>query len=367
MPALATIVEYLDRFAPRELAAEWDNTGLLLGERDVSVDRVMTCLTVTPESAAEAILEKAELIVSHHPILFRGVKRLTDANPEGRMLLALARAGVSVYSPHTSFDNTVGGINDHLAALLGLQAVEPLRRASKGRSYKIVVFVPDKDLQKVSDALFAAGAGHIGQYGECSYRLEGTGTFFGSEASNPTVGQKGRREEVKEWRLEVVCPERSLPGALAAMRRAHSYEEPAYDVYPLHPGMTGSGEGRVGVLARPTTLGQLAQSLKSALKAGMVQLVGDSSRPVQRVAVVCGAGGEFLNDALHARAEVFLTGEMRFHDYLVAQAQGLGVILPGHHATERCGVEMLADRLQKQWPELTVWASRKDRDPVTWV
>lgn len=151
------------------------------------------------------------------------------------------------------------------------------------------------------------------------------------------------------------------------MRRAHSYEEPAYDVYPLHPGMTGSGEGRVGVLARPTTLGQLAQSLKSALKAGMVQLVGDSSRPVQRVAVVCGAGGEFLNDALHARAEVFLTGEMRFHDYLVAQAQGLGVILPGHHATERCGVEMLADRLQKQWPELTVWASRKDRDPVTWV
>ncbi len=380
MLTVAAIVESLDRFAPRELAAEWDNTGLLLGERGAVVERLMTCLTVTPESAAEAILEKAELIVSHHPILFRGVKRLTDANPEGRMLLALARAGVAVYSPHTSFDNTAGGINDHLAGLLGLKEVQPLRQrmkcsgsspasADKSRQFKVVVFVPDKDLQKVADALFAAGAGQIGQYRECSFRLAGTGTFFGTEAANPTVGQKGRREDVSEWRLEVVCPEANLAGVLTAMRKAHSYEEPAYDVYPLHPvsGSAAAGEGRVGQLPRPVTLGQLAQTIKTALSAGMVQLVGDSAHSVQRVALACGGGGELFQDAIRARAEVFLTGEMRFHDYLSAQAHGIGLVLPGHHATERCGVEALAERLRKEWPNLSVWASRKEKDPVSWV
>src|SRR5262249_8987582 len=154
-------------------------------------------------------------------ILFRPVQRLTTATAEGRMLLALARAGVAVYSPHTAFDNTRGGINDILARRLGLTEVAPLRAGDRPRQCKVVVFVPDADLGRVSDALFAAGAGHIGQYSQCSFRLEGTGTFFGSDASNPTVGQKGRREEVREWRLEVLCPEAVVGGVVAAMRRAH--------------------------------------------------------------------------------------------------------------------------------------------------
>src|SRR5205085_5168266 len=148
-----------------------------------------------------------QLIVTHHPILFRGAKRLTTATPEGRTVLALARAGVTVFSPHTAFDNTHDGINDRLAAKLGLTDLQPLRPREGRRQCKVVVFVPDADLGRVSDALFAAGAGVIGEYRECSFRLAGTGTFFGGAASNPTVGQKGRREEVSEWRLEAVCPE----------------------------------------------------------------------------------------------------------------------------------------------------------------
>src|SRR5262249_28129527 len=153
----------------------------------------------------------------------------TSDTPEGRTLLALARAGAAVYSPHTAFDNTAGGINDALAGRLGLRDVAPLRRGEGPRACKVVVFVPDQDLARVSDALFAAGAGQIGQYRECSFRLPGTGTFFGSEETNPAVGRKGRREEVAEWRLEVVCPERAVDAVVAALRRAHSYEEPAYD------------------------------------------------------------------------------------------------------------------------------------------
>lgn len=367
MPSLSAVVDYLEQIAPPELAAEWDNVGLLLGDRNASVERVMTCLTVTPASAAEAVEERAGLIVTHHPILFRPVQRLTSATPEGRMLLDLIRAGVAVYSPHTAFDNTRGGINDALARRLGLAEVGPLRRREGARQCKLVVFVPDADLGRVSEALFAAGAGHIGQYRECSFRLAGTGTFFGSESTNPTVGRKGRREEVGEWRLEAVCPEALVEQVVAAVRRAHSYEEPAYDVYPLKPAPTGLGEGRVGRLTPPLALDELAGRVKEQLHAGPVQVVGDRARRVERLALACGAGGEFLTDAVNARADALLTGEARFHDYLAAQAEGLALVLPGHYATERFGVEELADRLQQQWPAVTVWASRRERDPVEWM
>jgi dinuclear metal center YbgI/SA1388 family protein len=367
MLTVAAVVDHLERFAPPALAAEWDNVGLLLGERGGPADRVMTCLTVTPESAAEAVADGAQLIVTHHPILFRSVKRLTDATAEGRTLLALARAGVAVYSPHTAFDNAKGGINDALTARLGLTDVGPLRRRDGPRQCKVVVFTPDKDLARVSDALFAAGAGRIGAYSECSFRLAGTGTFFGSDETNPTVGQKGRREEVAEWRLEVVCPERDVDAVVAAMRRAHSYEEPAYDVYPLKTPPSPLGDGRIGALTAARPLREFALAVKAALGAGPVQVVGDGERPVRRVAVVCGAGGELLADAARAAADVLVTGELRFHDFLTARARGLALVLPGHYATERFGVEELARRLQREWPDAQIWASRREGDPSAWV
>jgi dinuclear metal center YbgI/SA1388 family protein len=367
MPTVAAVIAFLEELAPPDLAAGWDNVGLLLGDRDARVRRIMTCLTVTPESAAEAVEAKAQLIVTHHPVLFRPVKRLTAADPEGRTLLSLARAGVAVYSPHTAYDNARGGINDAIAGALGLTDVAPLRRGEGPRSCKVVVFVPDQDLARVSDAMFAAGAGHIGEYSQCSFRLAGTGTFFGSDATNPAVGRKGRREDVSEWRLEVVCPERSVEAVVAAMRSAHSYEEPAFDVYPLRPAASKLGEGRVGRLPRPAALGEFAGAVKAALSAARVQVVGEAAVPVERVAIVCGSGGEFLHDAVRARADVFLTGEVRFHDYLAAQERGLALVLPGHYATERFGVEALAARLREPWKDVEVWASRRERDPVTWV
>jgi dinuclear metal center YbgI/SA1388 family protein len=376
MITIATLVQYLEQLAPPELAAEWDNVGLLLGDRASVVERVMTCLTITPEVAQEAVDSKIQLLVTHHPILFKPVQRLTTDTPEGRMVSSLVRAGVAVYSPHTALDNAPGGINDLLAQKLNLTDVVPLRQGFGPQQYKVVVFVPDKDLARVSDALFSAGAGHIGQYSQCSFRLSGTGTFFGSESTSPTIGQKGRREEVNEWRLEVICPEACISQAVAALKAAHSYEEPAFDIYPLHsvsapsppsplpPGERGAG--RLGRLPEPITLGALARGVKSSLSAGMVQTVGDPNRSVARVAIACGAGGEFLSDAIRAKADVFLTGEVRFHDFLAAQAQGVALLLPGHYATERPGIEDLAARLQKRWPELQVWASKTEADPVQW-
>jgi dinuclear metal center YbgI/SA1388 family protein len=365
MPTVDTVARYLDEFVPLALAAAWDNVGLLLGDRDGEVGKIMTCLTVTPESAAEAVAEGANLIVTHHPILFRPVQRLTTDTVEGRVLQSLIRANIAVYCPHTAFDNTRDGINESLARALGLSDVGPLRPREGARQCKIVVFVPESDLQRVADALFAAGAGQIGQYSQCSFRAAGTGTFFGSDASNPTLGLKGRHEEVAEWRLEAICPEGLVNSALSSMRKAHSYEEPACDVYALRPGPSSRGEGCVGRPSAPLLLETLARQVKESLSASFVQIVGELTRPIQTVAIVCGAGGEFIADAARVRADALLTGEARFHDYLAAQAHGLALILPGHYATERPGVEHLAERIARRFPELRVWASRKEADPVT--
>ncbi|HKB02383.1 MAG TPA: Nif3-like dinuclear metal center hexameric protein [Gemmataceae bacterium] len=367
MPTVSAICASLERFAPPGFAADWDNVGLLFGDGAAEVHRLLTCVTVTPPVVAEAVAEKADLIVTHHPILFRGAKRLSTASADGRLLWPLARAGVAVYSPHTAFDHTAGGINDSLARRLGLTDVVPLRPRDGERKCKVVVFVPDADLGKVSDAMFGAGAGVIGQYEQCSFRLAGTGTFFGTEGTNPTVGEKGRREDVSEWRLEVVCPEAVLPGVLKAMRAAHSYEEPALDVYPLKSLPGPGGEGRVGMLSSPTPLNELAALVRRSLAAGATQVVGDLDRPVRRVAIACGAAGEFLADAARAKADVFLTGEVRFHDYLSAEAQGIALVLPGHYATERPAVEELAGRLSREFPEIVVWTSRRETDPVKWM
>jgi len=367
MPSVADITAAVEQSFPAELAADWDNVGLLLGDPKADVRRILTCLTVTPAVADEAIELHTHLIVTHHPILFRGVKRLTTGTAEGQTVLALARAGVAVYSPHTAFDNARDGINDRLAAKLGLTDVRPLRHRDGTPTCKVVVFVPEGDLAKVSDALFAAGAGEIGEYRECSFRLAGTGTFHGGDAANPTVGQKGRREEVSEWRLEVVCPASKVEIVVAAMRRAHSYEEPAFDVYPLRPGHSPLGEGRVGRLSVATPLRALAETVKTQLRCGPVQVVGVVERQVQSVAIACGAAGEFLADAAMAGADVFLTGEMRFHDYLAAQARGVALLLPGHYATERFAVEEIAAFLRGRWDGVDVSASRREVDPVAWV
>lgn len=363
MPTVAEIAAHLEAFAPTQTAADWDNVGLLLGDPAAPVGRLMTCLTITPDVAEEAVAEGVNLIVSHHPILFRGAKQLTAGRGDGRVVLPLARAGVAVYSPHTAFDNCQGGVNDILCRRLGVGNAEPLRPRDGPRGYKLAVYVPDSDLGKVSDALFETGAGVIGKYEQCGFRVAGKGTFFGTDETNPAVGQKGRREEVDEWRLEVVVPEAKLTAAVLAMRKAHSYEEPAFDIYQLKAGLSG-GEGRVGELAGPTTLGELANRAKAELNATAVQVVGDLSRSVRRVAVACGAAGEFLSDSIRSKADVFVTGEMRFHDALAARTAGVGVILPGHYATERPAVEELAAKLAADWPGVTTWASRRERDPL---
>lgn len=363
---VADLAQWMEEFAPLRLAEDWDNVGLLLGDPGATVEKVMTCLTVTPESASEAIGEGAGLIVSHHPVWFKPVQRLVKSGADG-FLWDLARAGVGIYSPHTSFDNTKGGINDFLCETLGLIEVGPLKPGASREECKVVVFTPESDREVVLSAAFGAGAGRIGDYDECSYSTEGFGTFLGLEGTNPTVGTSGTRELAKEQRIEVVCPIGRLPGVLAAIRAAHSYEEPAIDVYPTIVRDETRGAGRIGRLPEPTSLGALARRIRDRLPAPCLQAAGDMGRTVGRVAIACGGADDFVGDAAKAGADVFVTGEARFHRALEAEARGIGLIVAGHHATERPAVEMLAGRIGKAFPDLIVWASRQERDPLRGV
>jgi dinuclear metal center YbgI/SA1388 family protein len=365
MTTVADLAAWLEGFAPRALAEPWDNVGLLWGDPASSIERIMTCLTVTPTTADEAIEDGAGAIVSHHPVLFKPVQAVRANSPSTGDLWRLARAGVAVLSPHTSFDNTRGGINDGLAERLGLQDVRPLRAGPASKRFKVVVFAPRDDREAVLSAAFASGAGRIGAYDECSFTTAGRGTFFGKEGANPTVGEAGRRETVREWRVEVVCRGDRLASTLAAIRSAHPYEEPAIDAYPLADGPSeGPGVGRVGTLAEAEPLSTLARRAKEILGATSVQYVGDSERRVATLAIACGAGDDFLADARRESADALLTGEARFHRALEAEVLGVGLIVAGHHATERPGVEDLARRIAADFPGVGVWASRREADPL---
>ena len=367
MKTVAELVQWLEDFAPSRLAEPWDNVGLLWGDPAASVGRLMTCLTVTRITAEEAVAEQAGLIVSHHPVLFRGAKRIRADLAATAPLWILARAGVAVASPHTAFDSTAGGINEVLCRRLGLAGVAPLRAIAAPASFKVVVFTPETDRQDVLAGAFEAGAGRIGDYTECSFAISGKGTFFGTELANPAVGLKGRRETVEELRLEIICPGARLAAVLEAIRAQHSYEEPAIDVYPLHNPVSGSGSGRIGHYVEARSLHEFAAFVSRALGHVPVQMVGDLRKPIRRVAVACGAGDDFLCDAMQAGADVLLTGEARFHRALEAESLDVGLVLAGHHATERPGVEELAERIALAFPDLTVWPSQQERDPLQFI
>lgn len=340
----------LQALAPLELAEQWDRVGLLLEPAArVAVRRILVALDLTEPVLEEALACRAEMVVAYHPPLFEPLAALRWGNPRERVLLRAAAAGLALYSPHTALDAARGGMADWLAEGLGPGAVRALRPHSPARGSKVVVFVPRSHAARLREALAELGAGRIGNYSQCSFSLEGTGTFLGGEGSRPAVGRSGRLEALTEVRLEVVCPEALLPLLGPAIRAAHPYEEPAWEVYPLAaPPDPALGPGRLVELERPAALPVLARRLARHLGVRSVEALPAPSRearaPVCRVALCPGAGGSLLREAAGG-AEAWLAGELGYHDLLAAHARGVGVLLAGHAASEWGFLPILARRL----------------------
>ena len=292
MNTIDDVARFLEDFAPTRLAEAWDNVGLLVGDRRRPAQRVMTCLTITPSTAKEAIDERADLIVAHHPLPFTALRRLTTDTHDGRLLWDLIGAGVSIYSPHTAFDSARHGINQRLAEGLALVDIAPL----------------------VTGEATPPGAGMV------DARFAGAKSDCAKSDGGSTAG-----------------------------------------------GSDILGSGRCGRLAEPATLAVLAQRVKTFLSIEQLHRVGPADRTIRRVAIACGSGGEFLAAARQAGCECLLTGEARFHTCIEAEAAGVALLLAGHYATERFGIERLAEVLASRFAEISAWASRQERDPLAWI
>ena len=365
MATIGDVEQVVNQIAPLHLAEDWDNVGLLAGDRGDSCRGALLCIDLSPAVLTEAEQLGANLLVCYHPPLFKPITRLRADRPGTESLLwRAARLGCAIHSPHTALDAAEGGTNDVMAGLCELTDVQPLGLAEGGAARcKVVVFAPPANVEEVAEAMFAAGAGWIGEYHHCSFRVRGEGTFWGTEATNPTLGQAGRLERVEEIRLEAVCAQENIAEVVAAIRGKHPYEEPAIDIMPLQVVPGKMGPGRIGRLDLPMTAGDLAEKLAKATNSDIAMLAGDPAAMAERVAVFVGSAGR---DAMalrrFAQAEVLVTGELKHHDALAHVAAGKVVIALGHWASERPVLAPLAERITAKVAGLKVHVSAADRD-----
>lgn len=342
--SVAQIVAAVERLAPPDLAEGWDNSGLQVGDPAAGVGRVLVALTPLPEVFDEAEQAGADFLLFHHPLIFTPLKSVNTGAYPGDLLSRAARNGLAVYAAHTSYDAAPEGVSVALARALALDG--PLQTLSpRGSLRKLVVFVPEDDAEAVSEALAGAGAGRIGDYTRCTFRSPGTGTFLPGRDSDPYLGERGRLERLDEVRLETVVPVHLARSAVDAATNAHPYEEVALDVYPVEGFPEGCGYGRIGDLSRPMATGELLAHVSRSL-GSPARLVAEGGRAeVRRVAVLGGSGGSFLREVAASGAEAYITGDLDYHDALLAGSLGLAAIDAGHAATELPSLEPLARRL----------------------
>lgn len=343
----------MERLAPRSLAQEWDRerVGLSIGSPEAMVQKVMVALDPTQQVIEEALAAGAGLLITHHPFLFRPLSAIRTDQPAGRAIARALAGGLALFSAHTNLDAVEGGVSSVLAERLGLHDVEPLE-AEGEPLLKLAVFVPESHVEAVREALGRAGAGQLGHYSHCTFGTNGTGTFLPGEGSQPFIGRPGVLERVAEVRLETILPERLLNKVLAAMLKAHPYEEPAYDVYPLRNRGQLSGLGRIGRLPAPVSLGEMVGRVKRALDVTHVAYLGDPGATIEKAAVCGGSAGDLVARAAFRGANLFVAGEVKYHEGLSAAESGLAVIAAGHDATERLVVPALAQRLREEFERL---------------
>jgi dinuclear metal center YbgI/SA1388 family protein len=315
---------------------------------------------------AAACEHRAQLLVTHHPLLFKPLRRLTLDDPVGRVLWQAVRGGVAVIAAHTNLDVAADGLNHWLADRLELTDAEPLQPLT-GHLFKLVVFVPVEHAEAVADALFAGGAGQIGAYDQCSFQAAGIGTFRPGPGTTPFVGIAGRRERVEEIRLETIVPQRRLSRVLEKLLKAHPYEEVAYDLTPLANQLPGAGLGRIGRLPAPMSLAALGDRAKSLLGCSSVRLVGWPEQLVGKVAVCGGSGAGLIAEAQRRGADVLVTGDVKYHEARQAEDLGLALLDAGHFATERLAAAELATRLDAEatargW-QVDILVHDGERDP----
>ncbi len=325
------IISLFEKWSPKRFAMDGDPVGLHIGQLNRPVEKVLITLDVNEEVIDEAIQAGANLIIAHHPPIFRPLKNLLTDTPQGRMIEKCIKNDISVYAAHTNLDVAPGGVNDMLATKLGLIDTEVVEPTYAEPLYKLVVFSPVTHAAEIRQALAQAGAGAIGDYSRCSFSSSGTGRFTPVDGADPFIGEVGKAEEVKEEKVEVVLPGPLRDKVLKAMLATHPYEEPAYDFFVLDQRTNAHGLGRIGKLNEKTTLAQYAEHVKTVFNVPALRFVGNPAKEIRKVAVLGGDGNKYIGAAKRCGADVLVTGDLYYHVAHEAEAMGLAVIDPGHN------------------------------------
>ena len=359
---IAEIGQYLESLAPLSFQEDYDNCGFLAGNPAWEFEKALLCLDLTEEVMKEAIEKHCNLIVSHHPFIFKGIKKLTFDQPETTIIALALMNNIAVYAIHTNLDNSLHGLNACVFSKLGISRFKILS-PRQGLLSKLVTFCPVSHAANVRNALFEAGAGNIGNYACCSYNLEGEGTFRASDDANPFLGEKNKMHVEKEIRIEVQFPGYMQNRILNALIAAHPYEEVAFDIYPLKNVFTQSGAGLIGELEQPMDQPQFLELVKKSLEIPVIRHSDFISTKIKTVALCTGSGGFLIPAAVISKADVYLTADLKYHDFF---GMGKKILLAdiGHYESEQWVKEWLYDALIEKFPTFAFLISEVNTNPV---
>ena len=359
------IVSALERFAPLPLQDGFDNAGLQIGLTDGETTGALLCLDVTEAVLDEAIASGCNLIISHHPLIFKGYKSITGKDYVERCILKAIKNDIVIYSAHTNLDNAPGGVNFKIAEKIGLKNVRILD-PKESSLIKLVTFVPSAQAEEVRNALFTAGCGCIGNYDSCSYNTEGEGTFRAQEGSHPFCGTVGELHHETEVRIETILPEYKKGEVIRALLSKHPYEEPAYDLYPLHNSWAQVGSGIVGELEEPESELEFLKRIKRIFEVGCLKHNKLTGRLIQKVSLCGGAGAFLIPQAVRSGADVFITGEIKYHDYFGRETDILLAEI-GHYESEQYTKEIFYSIIRDLFPNFALQFSKVNTNPIKYL
>jgi dinuclear metal center YbgI/SA1388 family protein len=358
------IIKYIEQWAPKEIAWEKDNVGLQVGSVERDIKNICLCLDVNPDVVDEAIKKSCNLIISHHPLLFNPLKKISiDKDYRSKVIEKLIKNDITLYSAHTNLDYTKDGVSYQLAKKLKLQNINFLKKLNSNQ-VKVVIFIPEESSKIVSDACFKAGAGNIGEYSECSFQIPGKGTFRGSQKTNPVIGSKENFETVNEIRLEVLVDTWKVKNVLSEMLKVHPYEEPAYDLYPLQNENSNFGIGAIGLLASEMGKDEFLNYVSEKLKIKNFRFSNGGKKRIRKIAVCGGSGTDYLKDAIKSGADAYVTADIKYHTFQDAEGQIL-LIDAGHYETEIFSLDEVKEKLESFLNKNTkVYKYNKSTNPV---
>lgn len=359
------ITNYLETVAPLSLQENYDNSGLITGNIGTNVSAVLITLDTTPEVIDEAVEKNANFIISHHPIIFKGLKKLNGNNYVEKTIIKAVKNDIAIYAIHTNLDNITNGVNSILCKKLGLINCKPLI-PGENQLRKLVTFIPKNYFEKVRTAIFKAGAGHIGNYDNCGFNTEGSGTFRAGENTNPFAGKTGKIHTEEEIRFETIFPYYLQNKILNALFDKHPYEEVAYDIYKLENTFNKTGSGMTGELKNKISEIDFLKKIKKILNTGTIKHTALLDKPIRKVALCGGSGSFLLKQAIRNKADIFISSDFKYHDFFDADNKIL-IADAGHYETEQYTKELIFDILTKKFNTFACFLSKVNTNPINYI